>query len=139
MMRIAAQGQVVEAPTVSVSTKMTSSEVTARPSVTTKEVSQPLVDEQNILKEDQEISKEKLQQAVETVNEFLQINHSSSKFVLHEGLERYFVQVVDAETEEVVKEIPPRKLLDAFYEMQKLLGMIVDEKNINFFRRALLW
>jgi len=128
MMRIAAQGQVVEAPTVSVSTKMTSSEVTARPSVTTKEVSQPLVDEQNILKEDQEISKEKLQQAVETVNEFLQINHSSSKFVLHEGLERYFVQVVDAETEEVVKEIPPRKLLDAFYEMQKLLGMIVDEK-----------
>jgi len=127
-MRIAAQGQVVEAPTVSVSTKMTSSEVTARPSVTTKEVSQPLVDEQNILKEDQEISKEKLQQAVETVNEFLQINHSSSKFVLHEGLERYFVQVVDAETEEVVKEIPPRKLLDAFYEMQKLLGMIVDEK-----------
>jgi len=128
MMRIAAQGQIVEAPTVSGSTKVTSSEVTAKTSVTTKEVSQPIVEEQNILKEDQEITKEKLKQAVETVNEFLQINHSSSKFVLHDGLERYFVQVVDAETEEVVKEIPPRKLLDAFYEMQKLLGMIVDEK-----------
>ncbi len=128
MMRIAAQGQIVEAPTVSGSTKVTSSEVTAKTSVTTKEVSQPIVEEQNILKEDQEITKEKLKQAVETVNEFLQINHSSSKFVLHDGLERYFVQVVDAKTEEVVKEIPPRKLLDAFYEMQKLLGMIVDEK-----------
>ncbi|WP_051800217.1 flagellar protein FlaG [Lysinibacillus sphaericus] len=127
-MRIAAQGQIVEAPTVSGSTKVTSSEVTAKTSVTTKEVSQPIVEEQNILKEDQEITKEKLKQAVETVNEFLQINHSSSKFVLHDGLERYFVQVVDAKTEEVVKEIPPRKLLDAFYEMQKLLGMIVDEK-----------
>lgn len=128
MMRIGAQGLVVDAPTVSGSTKMTSSEVTAKTSVTTKEVSQPIVEEQNILKEDQEITKEKLKQAVETVNEFLQINHSSSKFVLHDGLERYFVQVVDAKTEEVVKEIPPKKLLDAFYEMQKLLGMIVDEK-----------
>lgn len=127
-MRIPAQGPGVETPTVSGSTKMTSSEVTAKPAVTTKEVSQPIVNKQNNVIDEQEITKEKLQQAVETVNEFLQINHSSSKFVLHEGLERYFVQVVDAKTEEVVKEIPPRKLLDAFYEMQKLLGMIVDEK-----------
>lgn len=128
MMRIAAQGPGVETPTVSGSSKMASSEVTAKLTITTKEVSQPIVNTQNNVIDEQEITKEKLQQAVETVNEFLQINHSSSKFVLHEGLERYFVQVVDAETEEVVKEIPPRKLLDAFYEMQKLLGMIVDEK-----------
>lgn len=126
MMRITAQG--VEAPTISRSVKMTSTEVTAKPSVTTKEVSQQIVEKQNNAIDEQEITKEKLQQAVETVNEFLQINHSSSKFVLHEGLERYFVQLVDSETEEVVKEIPPRKLLDAFYEMQMLLGMIVDEK-----------
>jgi flagellar protein FlaG len=28
----------------------------------------------------------------------------------------------------VIREIPPKKLLDAFYSMQKFLGMIVDEK-----------
>lgn len=78
--------------------------------------------------EGQELSKEKLQQAVNTVNEFFEINHTASKFVLHEELNRYFVQLVNTETEEVVKEIPPKKLLDAFYEMQKLVGMIVDEK-----------
>ncbi|MGE7695965.1 flagellar protein FlaG [Lysinibacillus sp. NPDC094177] len=78
--------------------------------------------------EDQEISKDKLQNVVDTVNEFLQINHYASKFVLHDGLDSYFIQLVDAQTEEVVKEIPPKKLLDAFYEMQKLLGMIVDKK-----------
>lgn len=127
-MRIAKQEQVVEALNTSNRTKETSLEVTAKPSVTTREVSQPIVKNQNISKYEQEVTKENLQQAVETVNEFLQINHSSSKFVLHEGLEQYFVQVVDAKTEEVVKEIPPKKLLDAFYEMQKLLGMIVDEK-----------
>lgn len=80
------------------------------------------------ISDEQDISKEKLQQAVETINEFLQVNHNNSKFVFHDGLDRYFVQVIDSQTEEVVKEIPPKKLLDAFYEMQKLLGMIVDEK-----------
>ncbi|MFJ8457769.1 flagellar protein FlaG [Lysinibacillus xylanilyticus] len=127
-MRIATQGQSIEVLTTPNSTKNISSEVKEMPTVSTQTVSKPIVEKQNGVTEEQEISKEKLQQAVDTVNEFLQINHSSSKFVFHDGLERYFVQVVDAETEEVVKEIPPRKLLDAFYEMQKLLGMIVDEK-----------
>jgi len=77
---------------------------------------------------EEQIPKEKLQQAVDTINEFLHINHNNSKFVFHDGLDRYFVQVIDTQTDEVVKEIPPKKLLDAFYEMQKLLGMIVDEK-----------
>lgn len=127
-MRIAGQGQSVEALSTSDSTKVTSSEVIAKPTVSNSVTSQQFVEKQSIINEDQEIPKEKLKQAVDTVNEFLQINHSSSKFVLHDGLDRYFVQVVDAQTEEVVKEIPPKKLLDAFFEMQKLLGMIVDEK-----------
>ena len=62
------------------------------------------------------------------MNEFFEINHSELKFVFHEGLEKYFVQLVNAETDEVVREIPPKKLLDVFYEMQKLVGMMVDEK-----------
>lgn len=58
----------------------------------------------------------------------LEVTHNASKFMYHEGLERYYVTVVNKDTEEVVKEIPPRKLLDAFYEMKKMLGMIIDEK-----------
>ena len=77
---------------------------------------------------EQEIPKEKLQQAIESVNEFFEINHSELKFVFHEGLEKYFVQLVNTETEEVVREIPSKKLLDVYYEMQKLIGMMVDEK-----------
>lgn len=79
------------------------------------------------LKNDNE-TKAKIQDAVATMNEMLDINNSTSKFMFHEGLERYYVTVVNRDTEEVVKEIPPKKLLDAFYEMQKMLGMIVDER-----------
>ncbi|UDK95485.1 flagellar biosynthesis protein FlaG [Lysinibacillus sphaericus] len=128
-MRIAAQGQSTDVGTAASST-VAKKAVTEETKMTTSK-SQLVTQSpgENLLTADvQEISKEKLQHAVDTVNEFLQINHNASKFVLHDGLDRYFVQVVDTKTEEVVKEIPPKKLLDAFYEMQKLLGMIVDEK-----------
>ena len=78
--------------------------------------------------EGKEVTKEKLQQAVDSINEFLEVDHKASKFVLHDGLNRYYVRLVDTDTDEVIKEIPPERLLDAFYKMQKLAGMIVDEK-----------
>ena len=71
---------------------------------------------------------EKLQEAVTAINDFLEVEKKASKFVLHEGLDKYYVKLVDPETEEVIKEIPPESLLNAFYEMKKLAGMIVDEK-----------
>lgn len=77
---------------------------------------------------DKEALKEKLLPAIDTMNELLESTEKTSKFVLHEGLEKYYVRLVDAKTEEVIKEIPPQRLLDAFYEMQKMAGMIVDEK-----------
>lgn len=96
------------------------SETTARKETATIE---PMLQ----LKNDDE-TKAKVQEAVNTMNEMLDVNNSTSKFMFHEGLERYYVTVVNRDTEEVVKEIPPKKILDAFYEMQKMLGMIVDEK-----------
>lgn len=74
------------------------------------------------------VSKEKLEEAVNSINEFLHTQNKASKFVFHEGLDKYYVQLIDAETDEVIKEIPPERLLNAFYEMKKLAGMIVDEK-----------
>lgn len=75
-----------------------------------------------------DITEEKLTRAVQSMNELLEINQRSSKFVYHKGLDRFYITIVDSETEEVIKEIPPKKLLDGFYEMQKLVGMIIDEK-----------
>lgn len=128
-MRIAAQGQSTDVGTAASSTVAKQAVIEETTMTTSKAQLVTQSQGENLPTADvQEISKEKLQHAVDTVNEFLQINHNASKFVLHDGLDRYFVQVVDTKTEEVVKEIPPKKLLDAFYEMQKLLGMIVDEK-----------
>ncbi|MEB2298482.1 flagellar protein FlaG [Lysinibacillus xylanilyticus] len=127
-MRIASQGQSNDTITALTNTKAMNVQENITPNVSKVTDSQLVVEKATTVGEEQEISKEKLQQAVDVVNEFLEINHSSSKFVYHEGLERYYVTIVNRDTEEVVKEIPPKKLLDAFYEMQKMVGMIVDEK-----------
>jgi len=121
-MRIVTQGQKIDTGASIKDLQNTSK------SIPTNSAEQQSKDKQATQEEEQAISNDGLQQVIDTVNDFLQVNHSSSKFVLHEGLDRYFVQVVDTETEEVVKEIPPKKLLDAFYEMQKLVGVIIDEK-----------
>jgi len=127
-MRISAQGQSVDSGNTSGTVQTNTVQKNSKTNVETKSTELPTNEKLAVQIEEQSVSKEKLQQAVDSVNEFLQMNYSESKFVLHEGLDRYFVQVVDTETEEVVKEIPPKKLLDAFYEMQKLVGMIIDEK-----------
>lgn len=93
-----------------------------------KQTKDTTVTTQTQLIDQSEETKVKVQEAVNTMNEMLEANNSASKFMYHEGLERYYVTVVNRDTDEVVKEIPPKKLLDAFYEMQKMLGMIVDEK-----------
>jgi flagellar protein FlaG len=38
------------------------------------------------------------------------------------------VKVVDSETGEVIREIPPEKLLDMFANMLELAGLIIDER-----------
>ena len=127
-MRIASQGQSMETITAPTNTKTMNVQENLTPNVSAITNSQPVAEKTTAVGEEQEVTKEKLQKAVDVINEFLEINHSSSKFVYHEGLERYYVAVVNRDTDEVVKEIPPKKLLDAFYEMQKMVGMIVDEK-----------
>lgn len=127
-MRIASQGQSIDTITAPTNTKVMNVQEDTTPNVSEGTISQPVVEQITTVGEEQEISKDKLQQAVDVVNEFLEINNSSSKFVYHEGLERYYVTIVNRDTDEVVKEIPPKNLLDAFYEMQKMVGMIVDEK-----------
>ena len=66
------------------------------------------------------------QTAVNKMNEFMEHTQRNSKFIFHSDLERYYVEVVDAQSQEVIKEVPPKELLDAYYEMQKLVGKIFD-------------
>ncbi len=79
-------------------------------------------------KEVEKVSKEKLQSAVDSINKFLEPSYTSLKFKLHEDLNEYFVQVVDSNSNEVIREIPSKKLLDVYAAMKELVGFVVDKK-----------
>lgn len=72
--------------------------------------------------------KEKVVKTVEGLNEFLSPSHTSLKFVFHEKLNEYYVTLVDDKTNEVVKEIPSKKMLDFYAAMTEAIGLMIDKK-----------
>lgn len=64
----------------------------------------------------------------EALNRFIAPVHSDLKFEFHEKLQKYYVTIINSETREVIKEVPPKKMLDMYASMAELLGFIVDEK-----------
>lgn len=93
-----------------------------------KEEAKAQIQKEQEQQQEQEVPVNNLEKAVDSLNEIFKINNSELRFKLHEGLGKYYATLVDSETEEVVREIPAKKILDVFYEMQKLLGLFVDKK-----------
>ncbi|MEG1459136.1 MAG: flagellar protein FlaG [Acetivibrio sp.] len=55
-------------------------------------------------------------------------NTTSLEFSYHEETQRVSIQVIDQETKEIIREIPPEKSLDMLQKMWELAGILVDEK-----------
>lgn len=129
-MRIAGNldmGTMIMNKSVSESPSKSVEQVVKQGSDATRKNQVPIVEQVQQLGNDAE-SKAKVQEVVGKMNKMLEADNNTAKILFHEGLNRYYVTVVDRETEEVIKELPSKKLLDAFYEMQKLFGVIIDEK-----------
>ncbi|AXN38755.1 flagellar protein FlaG [Peribacillus butanolivorans] len=75
-----------------------------------------------------EPSKERVQDVVDSLNTFLNPTHTAVHFEYHEKLNEYYVKVVDDVTNETIREIPPKKLLDFYAAMTEFIGIMVDEK-----------
>jgi flagellar protein FlaG len=75
-----------------------------------------------------QIKEDQLTEVVNSMNEFLQASHTSLKFVLHDELNEYYVTLVDDLTQEIVREIPSKKMLDMYAAMTEFVGLMVDKK-----------
>lgn len=75
-----------------------------------------------------EYSKEQLNKDIEGLNKWLQSGNTHLKFQLHDKLNEFYVQVVNDETSEVVREIPSKKVLDMVAKMHEMVGLLIDEK-----------
>ncbi|WP_226580597.1 flagellar protein FlaG [Halobacillus litoralis] len=73
-------------------------------------------------------SNEKIQQITDSMNTILESLKTSLRFQFHDKLGEYYVTVVNNDTNEVVKEIPPKKMLDLYASIEESIGIMVDQK-----------
>ena len=74
----------------------------------------------------QQKTKEQIKKAVDDINK--KAMNSEAIFGIHEGTNRVTIKIVDKETKEVIKELPPEKTLDMIARIWDMAGILVDEK-----------
>lgn len=79
-------------------------------------------------KERDDYHKDELEKAIEETNKIIFRDNSRFEFKLHEGTGRMMVKLIDKETDEIIKEIPPEKILDLVASIWDLVGILVDER-----------
>lgn len=71
-------------------------------------------------------SNEQIKKAVEAFNK--KLGSSEAIFGIHEATNRITIKIVDKDTKEVIKELPPEKTLDMIAKVWEMAGILVDEK-----------
>ncbi|WP_042142658.1 flagellar protein FlaG [Paucisalibacillus sp. EB02] len=69
-----------------------------------------------------------IKSAVDHLNDFIEPLRTNLKFEFHEELNEYYVTVVNPNTNEVIKEIPSKKILDMYAAMGEYMGFLIDKK-----------
>ncbi|MBR9827680.1 MAG: flagellar protein FlaG [Oceanospirillales bacterium] len=73
------------------------------------------------------LSIEKLQDAVEKMNEMMQNGNRSLSFSVDDSTEKVVVKVMDLDTDEVVRQIPTEETLKFAEYLEGVVGLIFDE------------
>lgn len=74
----------------------------------------------------EQANNEQIRKAVEKLNK--NMAHSEAVFGIHEDTNRVTIKIVNRDTKEVIKELPPEKTLDMIAKVWELAGIMVDEK-----------
>jgi len=77
---------------------------------------------------EQQLPADKAKQMTDSMNTFLESANTQLRFKFHEKLNEYYVTIVDSTTDEVIREIPSKKLLDIHAAMREFVGLLVDRK-----------
>lgn len=76
-----------------------------------------------------EVNEKNVKNAVDKLNKFLQGENTYVQYERHDKFKNDFViKIIDKKTKQVIRELPPKKILDMVAEMCKIAGVIFDEK-----------
>ena len=74
------------------------------------------------------VSDEQLVKAIERAIQAMQGKETNLEFSVHDKTKQIAVKIVDRDSGEVLKEIPPEKSLDYLAKLWEMAGILIDEK-----------
>lgn len=74
------------------------------------------------------VSDQYIMKAIERANKAINASGRTFEYRIHEKTREIMVKVIDSDTKEVIREIPPEKVLDMVAKMLEMAGIIVDER-----------
>ncbi len=77
---------------------------------------------------EKENSEKEIKSAVSKINKVLEGEGTHLQYEKHDVLNQMIVRVIDDNTNEVINEIPNRKILDMVAKMCEMAGVLVDKK-----------
>lgn len=69
-----------------------------------------------------------LDDSVKQLNKAAEALNVELKFEVHKDTHRVVVKVIDKAKNEVIREIPPEKIVDMVSQMQHMIGLFVDQR-----------
>ncbi len=74
------------------------------------------------------IGEKELLRAIERAVKAFQGPTTSLEMSVHEDTQEVMIKVMDKETGELIREVPPEKMLDLFAKMREFAGILFDER-----------
>ena len=74
------------------------------------------------------VSEKDAKETVDKINKFLQGENTHAEYAIHEGFKDIMIKIVDNDTKQVIREIPPKKVLDMVQKLCEMVGIMFDKK-----------
>lgn len=103
--------------------------LTAHPTVSTGATEELITFDIPLAFNDADITESVIARYVNDVNEALAPSFFRLSVGVHESTNRIMVQVIDTNTDEILREIPPESRLNIIARMQEFAGILFDERS----------
>ena len=74
------------------------------------------------------LSERMVDSTVSKIRNIINVPFRHLEYNFHKESGEYFVKIIDDETDEVIREIPPEKILDIFACLKEIVGLLFDER-----------
>ena len=75
-----------------------------------------------------QLGKSQLNKYAEKLSKVMEILNHSIRFSVDDESDRMIVKIVNSETNEVIRQIPPKEMLQLMHRLDQMAGLMLDEK-----------